>query len=84
MRLFESIGLGTFLISEEGNYPEGFEQGVDFYTYHDFKSLETQIEKVLADWPYHQQMAKNTQDKISKLYSKEKQWLLFQDYISKL
>lgn len=84
MRLFESIGLGAFLISEEGNYPEGFEQGKDFYTYTDYKSLEMQIEKVLSDWPYHSNMAQKTQHKISELYSKEKQWLQFQNYISQL
>lgn len=84
MRLFESIGLGAFLISEQGNYPEGFEQGTDFYTYTDYKSLELQIEKVLSDWPYHQSIAQKTQHKIANVYSKEKQWSLFQDYISKL
>lgn len=84
MRLFESIGLGAFLISEQGNYPEGFEQGTDFYTYTDYKSLELKIEKVLSDWPYHQSIAQKTQHKIANLYSKKKQWTLFQDYISKL
>lgn len=63
MRLFESIGMGAFLISEHGNYPEGFEQDTDFYTYHDFESLQTQIEKVLSNWPHHHAIAQNTQKK---------------------
>jgi spore maturation protein CgeB len=82
MRLFESIGCGAFLISEEGNYPEGFIPGVDFYTYTDTKSLFTQIDKVLSDWPAHSKIAENTRLKITNLYSKGKQWERFKEHVS--
>jgi spore maturation protein CgeB len=84
MRLFESIGLGAFLITEEGNYPDGFEPGVDFYTYTDSKSLISQIERVLADWPLHAEIAQRTQKKITDLYSKERQWDDFHAFASSL
>ena len=84
MRLFESIGLGAFLITEEGNYPDGFEPGVDFYTYTDSKSLMRQIERVLYDWLSHAVMAQRTQKKISDLYSKERQWNDFITFASNL
>ena len=74
MRLYEAIGLGAFLISEEGTYPDGFEPGVDFYTYRDAKELITQIERVLSDWPKHAALAQKTREKITGLYSKERQW----------
>ena len=84
MRLFEVIGLGAFLISEEGVYPDGFEPGVDFYTYTDSRSLIAQIERVLADWPAHAKIASRTQEKISNLYGKERQWNTFQDFVRTL
>ena len=84
MRLFEAIGLGAFLISEEGNYPEGFEPGVDFYTYRSSSELITQIERVLSDWPTHAEMAANTRKKISQLYSKERQWQDFLSFVEEL
>jgi spore maturation protein CgeB len=82
MRLYEAIGCGAFLISEEGNYPEGFTPGVDFYTYTDTKSLFTQIEKVLSDYSTHSKIAENTRLKITNLYSKEKQWERFKEHVS--
>ncbi|PIX98208.1 MAG: hypothetical protein COZ24_01110 [Hydrogenophilales bacterium CG_4_10_14_3_um_filter_63_21] len=84
MRLYEGIGLGAFLISEEGNYPDGFEPEVDFYTYRNSAELIHQIERVLADWPAHAEVAQRTQRKISALYSKERQWNDFQDFVSSL
>ncbi len=84
MRLFEAIGLGAFLISEEGVYPDGFEPGVDFYTYKDSKELIEQIERVLADWPTHAEMARRSQQKICQLFSKRRQWDDFQEFASSL
>jgi len=84
MRLFEAIGLGAFLISEAGQYPDGFEPGVDFYTYKSPDELFTQIEKVLSDWPLHAEMARVTQRKITALYSKERQWCDFKNFVATL
>ena len=84
MRLFEVIGLGAFLISEEGNYPDGFEPGVDFYTYRSIPELIAQIERVLADWPKHCEIARRSQRKIAALYSKQRQWNEFQKFITSL
>jgi len=84
MRLFEAIGLGAFLISEEGNYPDGFEPGIDFYTYGSIPELIAQIERVLADWPRHSEAARRSQRKISALYNKERQWNEFQDFVTSL
>lgn len=84
MRLFEAIGLGAFLISEEGNYPDGFEPGVDFYTYRSTEGLFKQVERVLSDWPTHAEMARRTQSKITELYSKERQWDEFHSFILSL
>jgi hypothetical protein len=84
MRLFEAIGLGAFLISEAGTYPDGFEPGIDFYTYRSSEELVDQIERVLGDWPAHAQMAAATQRKISRLYGKERQWRDFSNFVETL
>ncbi len=84
MRLFEATGLGAFLISEVGTYPDGFTPGVDFYTYRDSAELIAQIERVLGDWPAHAEMAAATRRKISRLYSKERQWRSFLDFAESL
>ena len=84
MRLFEAIGLGAFLISEAGNYPDGFEPGADFYTYRDSSEMIEQVERVLADWPVHAAMAERTRKKIAMLYSKKRQWSDFQRFIQTL
>lgn len=84
MRLFEATGLGAFLISEEGNYPDGFEPGVDFYTYRDSDEMIAQIERVLADWPAHAEIAARTRKKITAIYSKERQWRDFQNFVGAL
>jgi len=84
MRLFEAIGLGAFLITEEGIYPDGFEPGVDFYTYSNPDNLIDQIKRVLEDWPSHAAMASRTRQKIANLYSKHRQWHEFQQFIGSL
>lgn len=84
MRLFEAIGLGAFLISEEGNYPDGFRPGKDFYTYRDADGMFRQIELVLRDWPRHATIAERTREKITTIYSKEKQWQVFKSFVATL
>ena len=83
MRLYEAIGCGAFLISEEGCYPEGFVPEEDFYTYTDSKTLFEQIERVLSDWETHSKIAERTRLKISNLYSKENQWKQFKENVEK-
>lgn len=84
MRLFEATGLGAFLISEEGIYPDGFEPDVDFYAYSNPDNLIDQIKHVLNDWPAHAEMASRTRQKIADLYSKQRQWHDFQQFIASL
>ncbi len=84
MRLFEAIGLGAFLISEEGNYPGGLEPEVDFYTYRTSDQMTQQIERVISDWPAHAEIARRTQLKITALYSKERQWDDFRSFVVNL
>jgi spore maturation protein CgeB len=84
MRLYEATGLGAFLISEEGTYPDGFAPGFDFYTYRNSGDLIEQIHRVLDDWPAHEIIAKRTQHKVTQLYSKKRQWQDFLNFIESL
>lgn len=84
MRLFEAIGLGAFLVSEAGTYPDGFEPGVDFYTYSTPTELFAQIERVLCDWSTHAERAAATRQKIGRLYGKDRQWKEFSEFVASL
>jgi hypothetical protein len=82
MRLFEATGLGAFLVSEDGVYPDGCEPGVDFYTYKNVDGLISQIERVLTDWTTHAEIARRTQNKFTLFFNKERQWNEFKSFIS--
>lgn len=84
MRVFEAMGHGAFLISERGNYPEGLEPDVDFYTYDGFDELVEKIELVLGDWDRHYKMAQDAAIKIRVNFSKEQQWGKFQEIVKSL
>jgi hypothetical protein len=84
MRVFEAIGHGAFLISERGNYPEGLEPDIDFYTYEGFDELKEKIEFVLLNWDEHQKKALNAAEKIRFIFSKENQWKRFQEIVAEL
>jgi hypothetical protein len=83
MRLFEATGLGAFLVSEEGMYPDGFEPGQDFYTYRNTAELIDQVERVLSDWPRHAEIARRVRQKIANIYSKQRQWNDFKNFASR-
>lgn len=84
MRLFEAVGCGAFLVSEAGDYPDGFEPDVDFLTYRNFDELVEQVERILADWPVYAEAAARTQKKIASLYGKERQWNDFLEFAKRL
>jgi hypothetical protein len=84
MRVFEALGNGAFLISERGNYPDGLEPDIDFYTYEGFDELKEKIGIVLGDWQRHAEIAKRTSEKARAYFSKEKQWQRFQEIVASL
>jgi len=84
MRIFEAIGHGAFLISERGNYPDGLEPDVDFYTYDGFVELKEKIDYVLSNWDEHRIIALKSAEKIRTIFSKENQWKQFQKIVNSI
>lgn len=84
MRNYESTGCGSVLISEDGIYPDHFIPNKDFYTYRTTSELFEKIEQVLSMPDQGAKMAKNTKNKLKKVYSKEEQWKGFVSAINSL
>lgn len=77
MRNYEATGCGSFLISEDGIYPEGFVPGADFLTYRTNEELFEKIDYVLSLPDKGLQWTLKTREKLKSIYSKEKQWQNF-------
>jgi hypothetical protein len=84
MRNYESTGCGAFLISEDGIYPEHFLPNKDFYTYKTINELFAKIEQVLLLPDKGFEIAKQSREKLMKIYSKNVQWKSFVEAINDL
>lgn len=78
MRIFEALGCGAHLLSDEGNYPRGLESGKHFSTYRDVSELEEKILYLLQHDEDRNQTAAQGTKQLQQTYSKEKQWQQFQ------
>ena len=65
MRLFESLGCGSLLLSEEGNYPEGFENGKNFISYKDSNDLLDKLPSVIENYETLKTYIKGVTEKTS-------------------
>lgn len=85
MRLFESLGCGSLLISEKGNYPEGFNEGVHYLPYEveKPKQLFEKLPDLIAGYSLRHEKSKPMIDELKSHYSKQRQWKAFQESISK-
>ena len=82
MRLFESISCGSILVSEEGNYPEGFIDGKNYISYKNAEDLFTKLPSLVKNYS---QISKEMEPYITELkekYSKTNQWLQFQEIVN--
>jgi hypothetical protein len=84
MRCFEAIGCGALLLSDAGIYPEGMVQDETMLIYENPENCVKQIARCLSDWPSFQGVAKNGRNRIGGIYSKERQWTLFEAIVGRL
>ncbi|MET4214264.1 MULTISPECIES: glycosyltransferase [Bradyrhizobium] len=84
MRCFEAMGCGALLLSDAGRYPEGMEEGETILTYETGKHCLDQIERSLNNWDEAQKKADKGRSRIADLYSKERQWALFNRLLENL
>ena len=83
MRCFEAMGCGALLVSDAGRYPEGMEAGETMSVYQNGRECLGQIERCLSDWIAAKQKADSGRSKIRDLYSKERQWALFEKLLER-
>lgn len=83
MRCFEAMGCGALLLSDAGGYPEGMEAGETMSIYKTGGDCLGRIERSLSDWSDAKQIADRGRSKIRSLYSKERQWALFEKLLER-
>lgn len=81
MRCWEALGCGACMLGSAGQYPEGFEPGVNFETFTDVDDLRRKVKLLLANEPRRAEIARAGSDMLSRTWSKERQW---EDFVSLL
>lgn len=81
MRCFEGMGCGALLLSDEGKYPDGMVPGNTLITYSSPADAIAQVQRLLADGNQREAIAREGHKMISTRYSKEIQWLRFQELL---
>lgn len=71
MRVYEALGSGSFMLSDEGIYPEHLIAGDDFVTYKDSRDMKEKISYYLNNGKEREEIALNGYNKIKKYYSTE-------------
>ena len=84
MRCFEAIGCGALLVSDAGKYPEGMDGDATMLNYKTGDDCLAQIEKALKNWSEARKKADRGRDRITELYSKQRQWALFEGLLERL
>ena len=79
MRCFEAMGCGALLVSDDGNYPEGMQNGVTIETYASSADAASVVSRCLGDWPRHAVIAARGRAELVARYGKSRQW---QDFLA--
>ena len=78
MRCFEAMGTGALLVTDQGNYPAGMEDGVTMLTYGSPEQAKSIICDVLENWCNYKDIAENGREMAHTRYSKQAQWVEFE------
>lgn len=74
MRCWEALGCGALMLSDRGNYPLGFEDGITMATYSDVPDMIAQIDYLLQNDKLRCAIATAGTQMIRSRYSKARQW----------
>jgi hypothetical protein len=74
MRCWEAPGCGACMLGSAGEYPEGFESGVNFESFTNADDLQRKIKLLLADEHRRAEIAKAGAEMLPRIWSKERQW----------
>lgn len=78
MRCFEALGCGALMVTDSGNYPEGFRDGENMLAYRNEVDAVATIRRVLGDWPAFADLAAAGRAMVQDRYSKAAQWAAFE------
>lgn len=78
MRCFEALGCGALMVSDHGNYPEGFVDGDTMLTYRNAEEAVELTTNILANWEHGKAIAAKGWEMVQGRYSKAAQWTMFQ------
>jgi hypothetical protein len=81
MRCFEATGCGAVLLTDFGNYPEGFIDGETMVTYSSPRQIPDLIQRLIKDVPWANSIAQAGCAMVKDRYSKERQWAKFQELV---
>ena len=84
MRIFETLGTGSFMLSDKGSYPENIVDGEDFVSYTSFEDLSNKIKYYLDNKEEREAIALSGTETINEYYSKDIQWQKFKSIVNKL
>lgn len=84
MRIFETIGNGTPLLTPKGVYPDGLEDGIDYLSFDSVDDISAHMKRLLADPDMAHAHAKRAKTRMATTFSKARQYDLFHDFASGL
>jgi len=84
MRCFETLGAGSLLLSDEGNYPDGMSDGQTIVTYRSPEHAVLQVKSLLDDSRQRLAVARAGHEMVSSRYSKEAQWERFEALVASI
>jgi hypothetical protein len=82
MRCFETLGGGSLLLSDEGNYPEGMEDGRTIVTYASPEQAVSKVRMLLEATEERLSLARAGHEMVKTRYSKEDQWKRFEALVA--
>ena len=84
MRCFEALGSGSLLLSDQGTYPEGMEDGRTMVTYNSPEQAVEKIRMLLESPEPRSSIARAGHEMLSTRYSKEIQWKRFEALVASI
>ena len=84
MRIFETIGNGTPLITPKGVYPDGLEDGIDYLSFESVEDISEHVTWIIAEPEAADAHARRAKARMAKAFSKERQYDRFLHFASGL
>jgi glycosyltransferase involved in cell wall biosynthesis len=84
MRCFEALGGGALLLSDQGNYPEGMQDGDTMVTYASPEDAVSRVKALLQMPEQRLALARAGHEMVSTRYSKQVQWARFEALVAQI